>query len=246
VEIILSLTGIGIGILSGFFGMGGGTVLVPILLLLGFEMRVAVGISIIQMTFSSIFGSYINYRKGSLIFDDGLMVGFGGFVGGYLSGYLTAGISERNLQYVFIFFILFALYRLYTSPKENDIENSKSVSKFILFIVGIGIGIISISIGVGGAIILIPILSGFLHYPFKKAVSAGLFFVVFSSISGLIGRLVYGEIDLYHGLIIGISSLLGVYLGILLKEKIHSQKLKYFTIIMYLIILIVMIYKIFK
>ena len=245
-EIILSFIGIGVGGLSGFFGIGGGTVLIPLLLLLGFEMRVAVGISIVQMTFSSIFGSYINYRKGSLIFNDGIMVGFGGFIGGYISGYLTAGVPEVALQYLFISFVLFALYRLYTAPKESDMLDSKSVSKLILFIIGIAIGIISISIGVGGAIILIPILSGFLHYPFKKAVSAGLFFVVFSSISGLIGRLVYGEIDLYHGLIVGVSSLLGVYLGISLKEKIHSQKLKYFTIVMYLMILIVMIYKIFK
>ena len=245
-EIILSCIGIGIGGLSGFFGIGGGTVLVPVLLLLGFEMKVAVGISIVQMTFSSIFGSYINYRKGSLIFNDGLMVGVGGFVGGYLSAYLTAGVSDRFLQYIFIFFVLFALYRLYNAPKEQDMEDTKTVSKFILFIVGIAIGLISVTIGVGGAIILIPILSGFLHYPFKKAVSAGLFFVVFSSMSGLIGRLVHGTIDLHNGLIVGISSLFGVYLGILLKEKIHSQNLKYFTIIMYLIILIVMIYKILK
>jgi len=246
VEIILSFIGMGIGGLSGFFGIGGGTVLVPTLLLLGFEMKVAVGISIVQMAFSSIFGSYINYRKGSLEFNDGLMVGFGGFFGGYLSTYLTAGISDRFLQYIFILFVLFALYRLYSAPKEHNMEDAKSISKFILFIVGIFIGIISVSIGVGGAIILIPILSGFLHYPFKKAVSAGLFFVVFSSISGLMGRLVHGNIDLHNGLIVGVSSLFGVYLGISLKEKIHSQKLKYFTIVMYLMILMVMMYKIFK
>lgn len=244
-EIILGLIGLGVGMLSGFFGMGGGTVLVPMLLLLGFEMRVAVGISIVQMTFSSIFGSYLNYKKGSLIFDDGIMVGIGGFVGGYLSSYITSSISNQTLQYLFIGFVLFALYRLYSSPKEEDMGDTKSVSKIILFIIGIGIGIIAISIGVGGSIILIPILSGFLHYPFKKAVSAGLFFVAFSSISGLIGRLVYGEIDLHNGLIVGISSLVGVYIGILIKEKTHSQRLKYITIAMYLAVLAVMVYKMF-
>ena len=245
-ELLLGFIGLGVGVLSGFFGMGGGTILVPILLLLGFEMKVAVGISIIQMSFSSIFGSYINYRKGSLIFDDGIMVGLGGFVGGYLSSYLTSSISNEILQYIFISFILFALFRLYRSPKEEDMSDTKSVSKVILFVIGIGIGVIAISIGVGGSIILIPILSGFLHYPFKKAVSAGLFFVSFSSISGLIGRLVYGEIDLHNGLIVGVSSLIGVYLGILIKEKTHSQKLKYITIAMYLGVLAVMIYKMFK
>jgi len=62
------------------------------------------------------------------------------------------------------------------------------------------IGIFAISLGVGGSIMLTPILVGFLHYPIKKAVSAGLFFVTFSSISGLIAHIFAGDIDLKNAL----------------------------------------------
>jgi uncharacterized membrane protein YfcA len=242
-ELILSFVGLSVGILSGFFGIGGGTVLIPILLLIGLKMSEAVGVSIVQMVFSSIYGSYLNYRRGSLLFGDGLFVGFGGFVGGYMSGYFTLMVDERMLQYIFIAFILFTIYRLSIDSHKEECD-SRVVSKWTLFGIGMGIGVVSISIGVGGAIILIPLLSGFLHYPLKKAVSAGLFFVVFSSLSGLIGRLIYGEIDLYSGLIVGVASLAGVYIGISLKERVDSSNLRRLSIVLYTFVLVVMIYKI--
>lgn len=242
---LLSMVGMGVGALSGFFGIGGGTILIPILLLIGFEMKVAVGISIMQMVFSSIFGSYLNYRKGSLEVGEGLFVGFGGFVGGYLSGYLSPYIPSEFLQYIFIAFVFFALFRVMVSTEPHPDEAVKSLSKMLLFSIGIVIGIFAISIGVGGGILLIPLLSGLLHYPIKKAVSAGLFFVVFSSIAGLLGRLLHDDIDLDRGFIIGVASLLGVYIGIWSKDKIHAKSYKAFLLLMYLFILVIMIYKMF-
>ncbi len=242
---LLSMVGIGVGALSGFFGIGGGTILVPTLLLIGFEMKIAVSISIMQMVFSSIFGSYLNYRKGSLEVGEGLFVGFGGFVGGYLSGYLTPYISSHILQYIFIAFVIFVLYRVMVSTEPHQDTEVKSLPKILLFGIGVGIGIFAISIGVGGAIVLIPLLSGLLHYPIKKAVSAGLFFVVFSSIAGLISHLLHDGIDLQRGFIIGMASLLGVYIGIWVKGKTHAKNYKAFLLVMYLFVLAIMIYKMF-
>jgi uncharacterized membrane protein YfcA len=244
-EILLIFVGVGIGALSGFFGIGGGTVLVPVLLLMGFGFKHAVGISIMQMVFSSVYGSYLNIKKGSLQLGEGLFVGFGGFVGGYLSGYITPYVPDRVLQTVFIGFVLFALIRMMTSKAHTDEEESRSLPKILLFAIGVGIGVIAISIGVGGAIILIPLLSGLLRYPVKKAVSAGLFFVVFSSIAGLIGRLMHGQIDLISGALVGAGSLAGVYLGVWLKEHVDNRRHKNFIVVMYSIILAIMVYKMF-
>jgi len=244
-EILLIFVGVGIGALSGFFGIGGGTVLVPVLLLMGFGFKHAVGISIMQMVFSSVYGSYLNVRKGTLELGEGLFVGFGGFAGGYLSGYISPHISDRVLQTVFIGFVLYALIRMMTSKAQEDEAESKTLPRALLFGIGVGIGVVAISIGVGGAIILIPLLSGLLHYPVKKAVSAGLFFVVFSSVAGMLGRLVHGEIDLVNGAILGTGSLIGVYLGIWLKEHVSNKSHKNFIVAMYSIILAIMVYKMF-
>ena len=229
----LILVGIFIGTMSGFFGIGGGMILVPILLVLGFDVKVAIGISIIQMVFSSIYGSYLNHRKGSLIVGEGIFVGLGGFLGGYIGGYVTQFLSDTVLQFTFFGLLLFALFRLFFSKNHEDDAQTKSLNKALLFIIGVGIGIFSITLGIGGSIILTPLLVGLLHYPLKKAVSAGLFFVVFSSIAGMISRLSSGTIDFSNGLVVAVASLVGVAIGIWLKDHVNSKNHKMALLALY-------------
>jgi len=222
----LILVGLFIGTMSGFFGIGGGMILVPVLLVLGFDVKDAIGISIVQMVFSSIYGSYLNHKKGSLIIGEGIFVGLGGFSGGYIGGYVTDYIPDAWLQFTFFGLLLYALFRLFFSQNHEDDSQTKSLNKGLLFGLGLGIGIFSITLGIGGSIILTPLLVGLLHYPLKKAVSAGLFFVVFSSVAGMISRLSSGTIDFNNGLIVAIASLIGVALGIWLKDHVTSKNHK--------------------
>ena len=241
----LILVGVFIGTMSGFFGVGGGMILVPILLVLGFEIKDAIGISIVQMVFSSVFGSYLNHKKGSLIIGEGIFVGFGGFVGGYIGGYVTAYISDVILQFLFFALLIFALFRLFFSKNHEDDSQTKSLSKALLFVIGLVIGIFAIALGVGGSIILTPLLVGLLHYPIKKAVSAGLFFVAFSSVAGMISRLTSGTIDFHYGLVVATASLLGVTFGIWLKDHVSSKNHKMSLLFLYLFALSMLIKKIY-
>ena len=240
----LIVVGVFIGTMSGFFGIGGGMILVPILLVLGFDIKDAIGISIVQMVFSSIFGSYLNHKKGSLIVGEGIFVGLGGFVGGYIGGTVTEYIPDAMLQFTFFGLLLFALFRLFFSKNHEDDTQTKLLNKGLLFTIGLGIGIFSITLGIGGSIILTPLLVGLLHYPIKKAVSAGLFFVVFSSVAGMISRLSTGTIDFTNGLVVAVASLVGVALGIWLKDHVTSKKHKTALLALYVFALGMLVKKI--
>jgi uncharacterized membrane protein YfcA len=241
----LILVGIFIGTMSGFFGVGGGMVLVPILLVMGFDIKDAIGISIIQMVFSSVFGSYLNHKKGSLVVGEGIFVGLGGFIGGYIGGYVTVYISDTVLQFLFFGLLLFALFRLFFSKNHEDDSQTKSLSRTLLFVIGLVIGIFAITLGIGGSVILTPLLVGLLHYPIKKAVSAGLFFVAFSSVAGMISRLSSGTIDFHNGLVVAIASLVGVTLGIWLKDHVTSKNHKKSLLFLYIFALGLLLKKIY-
>ena len=240
----LIFVGILIGTMSGFFGIGGGMILVPLLLVLGFEIKDAIGISIIQMVFSSLFGSYLNYKKGSLRVGDGIYVGIGGFMGGYIGGYVTQYISNNILQFLFLGLLIFAMFRLFFSQAHEEESQTKTLSKTLLFTIGLMIGIFAITLGIGGSIILTPLLVGILHYPIKKAVSAGLFFVAFSSVAGMISRLHNGTIDFQNGLIVAIASLFGVALGVWLKDHVTPRNHKTALLVLYVFALAMLIKKI--
>jgi len=235
--------GLFVGTLSGFFGIGGGTILVPILLMLGYETKMAIGISVVQMMFSSIYGSYLNNKKGSLDIKMVLIIGMGGFIGALLSGYITDSINDSILEIIFLSFAIFALIRLFFKPKEKI--KTGDTHKAILFFIGLPIGAISMTIGVGGSIVLVPILVGFLDVPLKKAISAGLFFVIFSSIAGFISHFMIGNIDYKSGIIIGLASLVGVYIGIHLKESVDVVLQKRLLVIFYMLVVLYLSYRIF-
>jgi len=243
-EIILILVGILVGTLSGFFGIGGGMILIPLLMLLGIDIKEAIGISIVQMVFSSFYGSYLNHKKGSLVIGEGIWVGVGGFFGGAIGAFGSSYISSAFLEYLFFGLLLFALYRLFSSKTSED-SVVKTLNPSILFIVGLSIGIFAISLGVGGSILLTPILVGFLHYPIKKAVSAGLFFVAFSSVAGFFMKLGTGGVDLEKSLYVAVASLLGVYGGIWLKDHVSASHHKLYLLIMYSVAMLILMKKIF-
>ena len=230
----LVILGMGVGLLSGFFGIGGGTILVPLLLIFGYVMKEAIGISIVQMVFSSIYGSYLNHKKGSLDISLISFIGIGGAFGAMLSGFIVTYVSDTILELLFLSFALFALTRLFSVTHEHT--KQKKINKIYLVFIGIPLGALSMSIGVGGSILLVPILVSFLYFPLKKATSAGLFFVVFSSIAGLISHSQQGSIDYESGIIIGLSSLLGVYVGVHLKDKIKTTLQRKMLAIFYLLI----------
>ena len=238
----LALFGIITGFTSGFFGIGGGTILVPLLLATGFVMKEAVAISIMQMVFSSIYGSFLNAKKAKDVVKDGVILGIGGSIGGLVSGYIVPNVSNEFLQYLFIAILIFSIIKIFYSPAIH-INEKQTKSVFVLLLIGAGIGILAMSIGVGGSILLTQILVGYLKYDLKAAAALGLFFVIFSSIAGFISTSYHGQMLFVEGATVGIGSLIGVYFGIKVKDMVKATSYKNYVLLLNVIVLIIMLYK---
>lgn len=241
-ELELIAFGLITGFTSGFFGIGGGSILIPMLLLIGFVMKEAVAISIMQMVFSSIYGSFLNSKKIRSLTRDGFSLGAGAVFGGLASGYFLPNIPNIYLQYIFIATLIYTIYTLFRAPASQEIEQDEK-SIFLLSFIGFFVGIFAMSIGIGGSLMLLPILVRFLKYDLKIATALGLFFVIFSSIGGFISTSLYGNMLYYEGAIIGIGSIIGVYFGIKVKEKTKATSYKKFVLILNIFVLTIMIYK---
>jgi len=238
----LGLFGIVVGFCSGFFGIGGGTILVPTLMYLGFDIKDAIGISVMQMIFSSMLGSYHNHKAGVLALNGGLILGLGAFIGAAFSGAIVTALPHLALLILFAVTLLLSIYKMFTATLESHLFPNES--KGILLIIGVVVGAISISTGTGGAIFLTPVLVGFLHWDIKKAVGTTLFFVIFGSISGFFSLAAHGLMEYDVGAVIGIGSVIGVYFGVKLSHRVAKKVQKRALLILYIVMFVLTLNKI--
>jgi len=74
--------GLVVGLLSGLFGVGGGFLMTPLLIMMGIPATVAAATDSNQIVAASTSGTYAHWRLGNVDFKMGLLLLVGGFVGG--------------------------------------------------------------------------------------------------------------------------------------------------------------------
>lgn len=245
---ILIIIGLVSGAAAGFFGIGGGVIIVPCLLLLGVEMEAAIGISIMQMIFSSTFGSIINIYQKKLVITDGVFVGIGGLIGASFSGLIVSTLSSQVLLLLFLALSCVSFYKYVFNVKTianptPPITNPRK-QKYMMIAAGCITGIFAISLGVGGGLILAPLLAYYLGFDSKKVVPISLFFIIFASVSGSLSLGFAGLIDVHSGLIVGLSSMVGVGFGIYLISKTSLKNHRYALICIYALSITLTIWKV--
>ena len=103
----IPLEGLGVGILTGFVGVGGGFAIIPALVLLGgIPMKEAIGTSLLIITFKSATG-FLGYLS-QVELDWNLVISFtiAASLGTFIGAYVTRFIDAKNLQKGFGYFVL--------------------------------------------------------------------------------------------------------------------------------------------
>jgi uncharacterized membrane protein YfcA len=111
---ILPILGIAVGLAASFTGLGGGFLVVPLLIGLGYTPQRAVGTSfaaILLVGLSSLFG---HAKLAEVDWRAGLLLGVGGIVGAQLGPRLLQNVSEPVFQKLFAgVLLLLAVWMLF-------------------------------------------------------------------------------------------------------------------------------------
>lgn len=115
--------GLAAGILSGLFGVGGGTLVVPMLMLLGAGIHQAVGLSLVYIFFTSLSGSLAFRRQGLLDLAPVLVMSASSSLSIYFGIHLSLGMSPRQVAWLFAGFMVVVLsmfvLRKHMKPKVS-------------------------------------------------------------------------------------------------------------------------------
>ena len=98
----------GVGVLAGLFGIGGGALLVPLLVLVcGFEQHTAQGTTLFALVPPTGLLAFVNYAKaGEVDWKVGLLLVPGVFFGGVLGARLAQKLSPSRMRQVFAVLLL--------------------------------------------------------------------------------------------------------------------------------------------
>lgn len=107
-KVLISVAGVLIGAINGFFGGGGGMICVPILLWAGLCNQNAQATAILIMLPISIASAVVYYTQGFVEWECVLFVTLGSIVGGVLGAYLLKILPNKALKFVFAIVVISA------------------------------------------------------------------------------------------------------------------------------------------
>lgn len=118
--VIFVLIGLGAGVLSGLFGIGGGVVIVPALIFIArMPAQSATGTSLAALLLPvGALGAWEYYRSGHLNLGAGMLVALGLFVGAGLGARLSLQLSPTVLRRAFSIFLALIAVRVWFSIDE--------------------------------------------------------------------------------------------------------------------------------
>ena len=157
---ILVAVGVVVGLLSGMFGIGGGTVIVPALVWLGLSQRNAAATSTLAIVPTSISG-VISYATGGHVdWIAALLLFCGMFVGGQIGSWLLARLPELVLRWIFVAFLAFVVVNQAGFVPSRSQRIVMTVTTGIcLVLLGVVIGTLAGLLGIGGGALAVPALS---------------------------------------------------------------------------------------
>lgn len=215
--------GVAAGLFSGAFGVGGGVISTPLLImLLGVEPHVAVGTTLAMIIPTAVSGAYSYTQKNLFSLRLALATGAPAFLCTIASSYLERSVSGKILVYclaalMFLVGIDFAAgigKKLRKSGEEIAVVPHLTREELLrATIVGAFAGFLSGFLGIGGGFILIPLYCYLFRTPIKVAFGTSLLVVAAVSLPGAIIHSTFGHVDLPMTLALLVGSIPGAKIG---------------------------------
>jgi hypothetical protein len=243
--LILLLVGLAAGLLGGWIGTGGCSVMLPVLhFWLGFPAPIAVGTTLFAVIFTSISGGYGHFKKKNLDKRVTLWMGAAGILGVILGSWLFLFLSDQSkllgliIGIVFLWPALRMVWegiegykklrhgKIVSVPMQGQMPESIEGHPAKLSVFGFIVGILTGIVGLGGGYALVPGLIYLFGAPVYITMGTSLAIMVpLATVGGLI-KLVQGFVFVSAGLLLGIGTIIGAQIGAATIKKFKPFHLK--------------------
>jgi len=156
--------GIITGILSGLLGVGGGTVIVPVLVVtlpfagvpLEHVTHVAIGTSLACITITVSMAAYQHHLNKSILWSLFIAIAPTLWIGSFTGAIAADAIPGSYINMILAAFLLFLAYN--QIKKTNELTGPGTITKNFIHYAPFPVGMLSSMVGVSGGVVLTPLL----------------------------------------------------------------------------------------
>jgi len=218
---VLAYTVIGLiaGVFAGFFGVGGGILIVPLLILVvQADQRQASVTSLVAIIPTSLVAASTFLVSGSVPLDQtvfGLIIAIGSTITAPLGAWALRTWNTVTVRWIFITILLIAAIQvLYQLPDRNSHLEWSTATVLVLIASGAAMGFVAGLLGVGGGLLIVPLLVIGFGVSDLTAKALSLIAMFPAAISGTIGSARAGVVDWKAGISLGIPMALASTVGV--------------------------------
>lgn len=207
--------GTAVGLMSGLFGVGGGTVAVPGLVWLGFAQHAAHATSLAAIVLIATAALVPFWLDGAVQPVAALVLLAGALCGAYAGAGLMHRVPERWLRLVFVVVVAVVAARMLVGVEPAAGQAPPLGLPALVALVGVGLatGVLSAVLGLGGGLVLVPALVLAFGFSQHAAEGTSLAVIIPTALVGAARHTRHGYTRWGTGLTVGLGGIAGGVAG---------------------------------
>ena len=204
------------GLMAGLFGIGGGAVMVPLLVLwLALPQHRAHATSLAAIIVMAASATVRFAGDSEVQWLAGLGISAGAILGAFLGAQLMHRLSPTRLRQAFAVLLVVASLQMlfgYT-PEAGAVAVSGGEAVVVYLVLGAVAGVLSGVMGVGGGVILVPAMVLLFGFTQHAAEGTSLLVIIPTAVVGSLRHAQHGYTDWRLALILGVGGIVGAWAG---------------------------------
>ena len=216
--------GIGAGFLSGMFGVGGGILVVPALvLLLKFDQRLANGTSLGAVLPISISSLVTYWSHDNVDWHMALWLAIGALGGALLGTRWIHVLPRRVLGYLFALMLVATAVRLFIPMSADGRDVITVIAAVALVLIGLVTGTLAGLLGIGGGVVMVPAMVVFFSELNVVAKGTSVAVIIPTSIMGTWRNWKADNVDLRVAGIVGVAGIVSAIAGGIIADHMSQD-----------------------
>jgi uncharacterized protein len=226
---LLAIGGLVSGGLAGMLGIGGGIILVPLMLALGYSPVQAIATSSLVILISATSGSLQNFMMGYFDIEKVLALGIPSLLTAQLGVYLAHSIPAHTILIMFAALMIVNIFLLQLKRKLSNRSDSEILARpkakqtILRSLIGAVAGLLAGLFGMGGGIVLVPFQILLLNETPKIAVQTSLGVIIGTAASACVGHAGHGSVMIEEGMVLGVGGIIGTQFSTRLLPKLSDK-----------------------